>query len=65
MEKMKYMKCFVFNYVFVLFPQYPSLDQESASPFIFICTNPLELIIKFPIKGQHKICKCLPDFAET
>lgn len=35
--------------------QYPSLDQESASPFIFICTNPLELIIKFPIKGQHKI----------
>ncbi|KAM4749552.1 activating signal cointegrator 1 [Rhinophrynus dorsalis] len=37
--------------------QYPSLSQESASPFVFICTNPQELLIKFPMKGQHKIWK--------
>ncbi|KAM9311797.1 activating signal cointegrator 1 [Gastrophryne carolinensis] len=37
--------------------QYPSLSQESASPFVFVCTNPQELLIKFPIKGQHKIWK--------
>ncbi|XP_040269700.1 activating signal cointegrator 1 [Bufo bufo] len=37
--------------------QYPSLGQESASPFVFICTNPEELLLKFPIKGQHKIWK--------
>ncbi|KAM5173016.1 activating signal cointegrator 1 [Mantella aurantiaca] len=37
--------------------QYPSLSQESASPFVFICTSPQELLIKFPIKGQHKIWK--------
>ncbi|KAM4035637.1 activating signal cointegrator 1-like [Anomaloglossus baeobatrachus] len=37
--------------------QYSSLSQESASPFVFICTNPQELLIKFPIKGQHKIWK--------
>ncbi|KAG8576095.1 hypothetical protein GDO81_009770 [Engystomops pustulosus] len=40
------------------YEQYPSLSQESASPFVFICTNPQELLIKFPIKGQHKICEC-------
>ncbi|XP_063782427.1 activating signal cointegrator 1 isoform X2 [Pseudophryne corroboree] len=37
--------------------QYPSLSQESASPFVFICRNAQELLIKFPIKGQHKIWK--------
>ncbi|XP_018408496.1 PREDICTED: activating signal cointegrator 1 isoform X2 [Nanorana parkeri] len=37
--------------------QYRSLNQESASPFVFICTNPQELPIKFPMKGQHKIWK--------
>ena len=38
--------------------QYP--DGESSSPYVFICENPQELIIKFPIKGKHKICKlCL------
>ncbi|XP_056428631.1 activating signal cointegrator 1 [Hyla sarda] len=35
--------------------QCPTLSQESASPFVFICANPQELLIKFPIKGQHKI----------
>ncbi|XP_066448527.1 activating signal cointegrator 1 [Eleutherodactylus coqui] len=35
--------------------QYPALSQESASPFVFVCENPQELLLKFPIKGQHKI----------
>jgi hypothetical protein len=30
---------------------------ESESPFVLICEHPEELPIKFPIKGQHKICK--------
>jgi len=43
------------------------LDQEeyrekyplgaSGSPFVFICKNPQELVLKIPIKGQHKIWK--------
>ncbi|GCB74312.1 hypothetical protein scyTo_0003401 [Scyliorhinus torazame] len=32
-------------------------DQECGSPFVFVCTNPQELLVKFPIKGQHKIWK--------
>ncbi|KAK7486815.1 hypothetical protein BaRGS_00021962 [Batillaria attramentaria] len=32
-------------------------DGESASPYVFICENPQELVIKFPIKGKHKIYK--------
>ncbi|XP_072138383.1 activating signal cointegrator 1 [Mobula birostris] len=32
-------------------------DQESGSPFVFICTNPQELLVKFPLKGRHKIWK--------
>ncbi|MEE6524468.1 hypothetical protein FKM82_023962, partial [Ascaphus truei] len=38
--------------------QHPSLSQESTSPFVFVCVNPQELLVKFPMKGQHKICKC-------
>lgn len=34
--------------------QYP--EGESDSPFVFVCTNPQELPIRFPVKGQHKIC---------
>ncbi|KFR11691.1 Activating signal cointegrator 1, partial [Opisthocomus hoazin] len=37
--------------------QYPDLSQESESPFVFICTNPQEMVVKFPIKGKPKICK--------
>ncbi|XP_063268533.1 activating signal cointegrator 1 isoform X1 [Prinia subflava] len=37
--------------------QYPHLSQESGSPFVFICTNPQEMVLKFPIKGKHKIWK--------
>lgn len=36
-------------------PQFPS--GESDSPYVFICKNPRELIVKFPLKGKHKICK--------
>ncbi|XP_044306527.1 activating signal cointegrator 1 isoform X2 [Varanus komodoensis] len=37
--------------------QYPQLSQESASPFVFICSNAQEMIVKFPVKGRHKIWK--------
>nr|XP_058150317.1 activating signal cointegrator 1 isoform X1 [Dasypus novemcinctus] len=37
--------------------QYPDISQESDSPFVFICTNPQEMIVKFPIKGHPKIWK--------
>lgn len=30
---------------------------ESDSPFVFICNSPEELPIRFPVKGEHKICK--------
>lgn len=32
-------------------------DGESESPYVFICNNPIELPIRFPISGSHKICK--------
>uniref|UniRef100_G3PXV0 Activating signal cointegrator 1 n=1 Tax=Gasterosteus aculeatus aculeatus TaxID=481459 RepID=G3PXV0_GASAC len=35
--------------------QLPDSCEESASPFVFICTNPQELLVKFPMKGKHKI----------
>ncbi|CAH1797101.1 unnamed protein product [Owenia fusiformis] len=35
--------------------QYPT--GESGSPYVLICNNPQELIVKFPIKGKHKIYK--------
>ncbi|EGD72426.1 zinc finger domain-containing protein [Salpingoeca rosetta] len=34
------------------FPNGPSM-----MPFVFICDNPHELVIKYPVKGQHKIWK--------
>lgn len=30
-------------------------DGESDSPYVFICSNPISLRLRFPIKGQHKI----------
>ncbi|RXM97724.1 Activating signal cointegrator 1, partial [Acipenser ruthenus] len=36
---------------------FPETCEESASPFVFICSNPQELVVKFPMKGKHKICK--------
>lgn len=32
-------------------------NGESDSPFVFICEDPQELSIRFPVKGEHKICK--------
>ncbi|XP_042263245.1 activating signal cointegrator 1 [Thunnus maccoyii] len=37
--------------------QFPDTCEESASPFVFICTSPQELLVKFPMKGKHKIWK--------
>lgn len=37
--------------------QSPATCEESASPFVFICTSPHELLVKFPMKGKHKIWK--------
>jgi len=33
--------------------KYP--DGESSSPYVFICENPQELLIKFPMSGKHKL----------
>ena len=30
---------------------------ESSSPYVFICSNPQELMIKFPMSGKHKMYK--------
>lgn len=35
--------------------KYP--QGESSSPFVFVCSNPQELLLKFPMSGQHKICE--------
>lgn len=32
-------------------------NGESESPYVFICSSPQELPVKFPISGSHKICK--------
>ena len=32
-------------------------EGESECPYVFVCQNPQEMILKFPIKGQHKIFK--------
>lgn len=32
-------------------------EGESDSPFVFIFNDPQELPVRFPVKGEHKICK--------
>lgn len=32
-------------------------NGESESPFVFICDDPQELPVRFPVKGEHKIYK--------
>ena len=34
--------------------------SESGSEFVFICENPMELLVKVPVKGKHKIWKLDP-----
>ena len=36
------------------------LEGESESPYVFVCENPQQLAVKFPVKGQHKIWKLDP-----
>ncbi|KAK8732045.1 hypothetical protein OTU49_007156 [Cherax quadricarinatus] len=40
-------------------------DGESDSPYVFVCENPQEMILKFPIKGQHKIYKLDPKIHQA
>ncbi|CAB3242411.1 unnamed protein product [Arctia plantaginis] len=30
-------------------------NGDSDSPYVFICSNPISLRLRFPVKGQHKI----------
>jgi len=39
--------------------EYP--DGESSSPYVLICHNPQELVIKFPMSGKHKLFKLEPN----
>ena len=32
-------------------------EGESSSPYVIVCSNPQELLVKFPMPGKHKICK--------
>ncbi|XP_065188742.1 activating signal cointegrator 1-like [Sycon ciliatum] len=32
-------------------------NGESESPYVWICSNPRDLLIKFPVKGKHKLWK--------
>ncbi|XP_049814796.1 activating signal cointegrator 1 [Schistocerca nitens] len=43
--------------------RYP--DGESESPFVFICEDPQELPIRFPIQGKHKIYKLDPKIHQA
>jgi hypothetical protein len=43
--------------------KYP--DGESSAPFVFICINPQELMIKFPMAGKHKIYKMDPNIHDA
>ena len=33
------------------------LFEESDTEFVFLCSVPQQLLLKFPMKGKHKICK--------
>ena len=43
--------------------KYP--DGESASPYVFVCRNHQELLVKFPMSGQHKIYKLDPQIHQA
>ena len=32
-------------------------DGESSSPYVFVCRSHQEMLIKYPMSGQHKICE--------
>lgn len=37
---------------------------ESDSPYVFVCSAPEELPIRFPVRGEHKICECYEWYFE-
>ncbi|ROT83169.1 putative activating signal cointegrator 1-like [Penaeus vannamei] len=43
--------------------QFP--EGESDSPYVFVCESPQEMILKFPIKGDHKIYKLDPKIHQA
>ncbi len=48
----------IYKFVQLFRELYP--HGESTSPYVFICKNPLELLIKFPMSGKHKLFKLDP-----
>ena len=42
------------------FKQYSDAKDESSSQYLFVCEDPLELALKLPMRGQHKIYKLEP-----
>ncbi|XP_023348454.1 activating signal cointegrator 1 [Eurytemora carolleeae] len=40
-------------------------DGESTSPYVFICKNPQELLIKFPMSGKHKLFNLDPKILKA
>ena len=49
--------------VFCFREKYP--DGESASPYVFVCRNHQELLVKYPMSGQHKIYKLDPQIHQA
>ena len=43
--------------------KYPS--GLSTSPYVFICSDPIELDVKIPTKGNHKLWKLPKSLHET
>nr|CAD7420703.1 unnamed protein product [Timema poppensis] len=40
-------------------------EGESDSPFVFICQDPHELPVRFPVQGRHKIYKLDPKIHQA
>ena len=40
-------------------------NGESHSPFVFVCAEPQELLVKFTVKGKHKIWKLEKNIHEA
>lgn len=43
--------------------KYP--EGESDSPYVFVCESPQEMVLKFPMKGEHKIYKMDPKIHQA
>ena len=40
-------------------------DGESASAYVLVCRNHQELLVKFPMSGQHKIYALDPQIHQA